>query len=191
MVAVLSNTITNEAVDAAIATFKSSLGTSKDAAQAAAIAALVHVYEHRTAGKLRDLGNVIRVEGKGFVRLSPFTLWLRAFAPVKTVSKNVNGKIQSVLEFDKDSPLLANADETIAAAAQTLWWTMKKDRAVKAFDLAEFHKKLLKLATSAFDQAEEEIAPQAVMDHLADFVTEFSALVEKDKAAATAVALAA
>jgi hypothetical protein len=178
----LKTNITNEQVDAAIAAFVSALTGSKAAAQAAAVAALVHCYQHRTAAKLRELMNVIATEGKDFVRLAPFTFWLATFAPVKMVAKEVDGKKERVLEFDKDSALLETADATIEAATAKLWWTMTREKEAGAFDVIGFDKRILGIARKALaDLAEQPDADPLVLNHVQGVFAQFERYVEAGK----------
>lgn len=192
-VAGLPNAISNEEVDRLISAFKTNLENSKAGAQAAAVAALCHCYQHRTAGKLRDLLAVIETEGKGFVRRAPYTLWLVQFAPVKMVTKeSPEGKKTRVLEFDKESALLANADAVIATAAAKLWWTMSQDKEASAFDLVSFDKKMLAAARKALRQIDESINEfdASVRVHVAGIVSQFERAVAADAAAVAKVAVA-
>jgi hypothetical protein len=149
-VAELPNKITDEAVDKAFNSFATALKLSKTHAQNAAVAALLHCYQHGNAGKLAVLLDFIKTEGKDFVRLAPFTLWLVQYAPVKMVTVvNPEGKKTRVLQFDKESKLIARQDEVIAAATAKLWWTMSQDKEATAFDVVDFDKRILGIARKA------------------------------------------
>src|ERR1041385_6984922 len=103
--------ITMEAVEAALGAFVTSLQSGKDAAQAAAVACLTHTIQHREATTLARMMDLIQKgEGRDFVRLAPFTMWLVKFAPVKyvTVVDASTGKKGRVRQFDKESKLLNN-----------------------------------------------------------------------------------
>jgi hypothetical protein len=187
----LKNTITAEAVDNAVAAFKASITNSKLIAQEAAVAVLLHCYQHRNADRIRNMLEVIETEGKGFVRRAPFTLWLRQFAPVKMATVKLGDKEVRRLEFDKESPLLANADQTIADAVGKLWWTMSQEKEVGAFDLVAFDKRILGIAKKALAQLDElGDVDKAVHAHVSAIFTQFSKFVAADQAAVAKLATA-
>ncbi|MCI0560812.1 MAG: hypothetical protein MN733_20200 [Nitrososphaera sp.] len=177
------NMISNEEVDTAIGKFKTLLGTSKTAAQHAAVAALIHCFQHRTAAKLRDMLVVIENEGADFVRRAPFTLWLAMYAPVKMVSKEITDgektKRVRVLEFDAESPLLTAIDETIAKAEAKLWWTMSKDKEIGAFDVVNFDKRILGIAKKALKEIDESVeeVDETARNHVLNVFADFSSHV--------------
>lgn len=155
----IADKITIEAVNAAIGAFETTLRLGKTEAQRAAVACLTHTFHHREATTLARLMDLIKSEGKDFVRLAPFTLWLVKFAPVKMVTvADKDGKKQRVLQFDKESKLLANPEQTIADATAKLWWTMSRDVEPTAFDVTEMDKRILGIARKALREIEENKA---------------------------------
>lgn len=185
------NMIKTEAVQEAIAAFIATLAGSKEAAQKAAIAALIHTYQHREASQLRILMDAIKEHGKDYVRLAPFTLWLVKYAPVKMVNKAVEGgKKQRVLEFDKESKLLAVADQTIADATKKLWWTMSSDKEATAFDVVDFDKRILGIAKRALKEIEEQKVElsAAQLAHVRSVYDQFDLRVTAAKAMANKAA---
>lgn len=180
-----ANFPTSSEIAAKIEGWRKSLANNKKLAMEVAMLALAHCYRERTAEQLRSLLKVIETEGKDYVRRAPFAAWLIAFAPVKMVKKDEG----DVLEFDKDSALLAVADDIdgiIAAASEKPWWTMTKDKEADPFSMVKFEGQLIgltKKAITAHNALPAEDQSDRNVNHLNSLLRQFENSLEVEKAA--------
>ncbi len=147
-------------VEKVITEWATHLKSNKELAQAAAVAALNHCFCTRDVRFLERMKNVIETEGKQFVRLDPFIVWLNRFAPVKSKETLVDGKTtrKFVLNNDKfDAKLLL-----LPEATATLWWTMSKEIVVAKLESVEVAKRFNQVITSMRNAKRFEPTPAAL-----------------------------
>ena len=173
---------TSEQITARIEGWRKSLVKNKTLAMEVAMLALSHCYRERTAQHLRELLHVIETDGKDYLRRAPYAAWLKAFAPVKMVEKEDG----MVLEFDKESDFLEDADTKIAKASEKPWWTMTKDKEPDPFSMVKFEGQLVyitKKAISAHNSLPEEDQSDRNTNALTRLLRQFENSLEVEKAA--------